>query len=103
MFVRLSRNNVVQEMHAQLIRRTALLRTLVSSRFDYCGLLHDHLMLIDLLENNKVSEAQALIDQHHRNVVRGFVLDEDSKPTMSIQEALEPYLLEITVGQKLAC
>lgn len=102
MFVRLARNTVVQEMHAQLIRRTALLRTLVSSRFDYCGLLHDHSTLINLLEDNKVSEAQVLIDRHHRNVVRGFVLDEDVKPIMSAQEALEPYLPEVTAGQKLA-
>ncbi|PHR86314.1 MAG: GntR family transcriptional regulator [Blastopirellula sp.] len=93
-FVRLARNTVVQAMHTQLIRRTSLLRTLVGSRFDYCGLLHDHSKLIDLLENGQVAEAQALIDTHHRNVVRGFVLDEDAKPAMSAREALEPYIAE---------
>ncbi len=90
--VRLARNSVVQEMHAQLIRRTALLRSLVSSRFDYCGLLHDHSALVDLLEEGKVDEARELIDEHHRTIVRGYLLGDDVEPAMSPQEALEPYI-----------
>ncbi|MFD2739594.1 GntR family transcriptional regulator [Sulfitobacter aestuarii] len=89
--VKLSRNSVVRELHTQLLRRTALLRTLVDSRFDYCGLLHDHSELIDLLEAGNVAEAQALIERHHRAVVSGFILDEDSAPAFSVQEALAPY------------
>ena len=90
--VRLARNSVVQEIHEQLIKRTSLLRTLVDNRFDYCGLLHDHTELIDHLEQGSVEKAQALIDRHHRNVVRGFVLDQNLEPKMTPQEALEPYL-----------
>lgn len=92
--VSLSRNRVVQDLHAGLIRRTALLRTLVSNRFDYCGLLHDHTVLIDLLEEGKVKKAQDLIDIHHRNVVRGYVLDDTAEPSMTVREALEPYAEE---------
>lgn len=92
--VKLSRNRVVQELHAKLIRRTALLRTLVDSRFDYCGLLHDHGVLVDLLEAGNVAEAQKLIDVHHQSVVRGYILDESIEPAMTVREALEPYVEE---------
>ncbi|WP_136661565.1 GntR family transcriptional regulator [Nitratireductor sp. XY-223] len=90
--VKLSRNTVVQEMHAQLIRRTALLRSLVDSRFDYCGLLHDHSEIIDLLEAGRVAKAQELIDTHHRNVVKGYLMGENTEQSMSVHEALEPYV-----------
>ena len=90
--VRLSNNTVVQQMHAQLIRRTALLRSLVSSRFDYCGLLHDHSVLIDLMEAGDVVEAQRLIDTHHRNVVKGYLLDDAVTPELTAREALEDYV-----------
>lgn len=90
--VRLSRNTVVQQMHAQLIRRTSLLRSLVSSRFDYCGLLHDHSELIDLLEEGKVAEAQELISVHHSNVVKGYLVDDSSQPVLDAREALAPYV-----------
>ncbi len=99
--VSLSHNRVVQELHAQLIRRTALLRTLVDSRFDYCGLLHDHCVLIDLMEEGKVKKAQDLIEVHHRNVVRGYVLDETASPPIRTREALAPYATEMT-NKKIA-
>ncbi|NVO58555.1 GntR family transcriptional regulator [Rhodobacteraceae bacterium B1Z28] len=90
--VRLSRNTVVQQMHAQLIRRTALLRSLVSSRFDYCGLLHDHEVLVDLLEEGKVTEAQKLIATHHNDVVKGYLMDDTSQLEINAREALERYV-----------
>ena len=93
-FVAPLRNSVVQSIHAQLVRRTALLRTLVDSRFDYRGLLHDHSVLVDLLEADDIEQAKKLIDTHHRNVVRGFILDETIKPEMNAQDALAPYLKE---------
>ncbi|WP_417209471.1 GntR family transcriptional regulator [Antarctobacter sp.] len=92
--VRMSRNSVVQQMHAQLIRRTALLRSLVSSRFDYCGLLHDHSQLIDLLEEGKIAEAQELIAVHHNSVVRGYLLEDDTLPKTDAREALAPYVAQ---------
>ncbi len=91
-FVRLSRNTVVQQMHAQLIRRTALLRSLVNSRFDYCGLLHDHGMLIDLLEQGKIVEAQKLIAVHHHNVVKGYLMNDEPQPEIDTREALSRYV-----------
>lgn len=90
--VRLSRNSVVQQLHAQLTRRTALLRSLVSSRFDYCGLLNDHFELVDLLEAGKVSEAQKLIARHHNDLVKGYLLDEEIEQSVSVSEALMPFL-----------
>jgi DNA-binding GntR family transcriptional regulator len=90
--VKLSGNRVVKEIHAQLIRRTALMRALVCSRFGYCGLLRDHDALVDLLEAGKVTEAQQLIDTYHRIVVRGYILDENIEPVMTPREALEPYV-----------
>ena len=91
LFVRLSRNLVVQELHAQLTRRTALLRSLIRSRFDYCGLLQDHGKLIDLLQEGRTGEARDLIDLHHRNVVKGYVLEDAAAPESDVRDALAPY------------
>lgn len=101
LLVKFSNNSVVRSMHSQLIRRTALLRSLVDSRFDYCGLLHDHSNLIDLLQDNKVPEAQKLIDDHHRMVVRGYLLENDFVPKMSAKEALMPFVEKRTKDEAL--
>jgi DNA-binding GntR family transcriptional regulator len=92
LFVRLSRNKVMQEMHAQLIRRTTLLRSLITADFDYCSLLDDHARLIDLLERHRLKQAMELIDTHHRSVVRGYIMDRQVFPELTPREAIEPYL-----------
>lgn len=90
--VRLLRNSVVRQMHSQLVRRTSLLRSLVQSRFDYCGLLHDHGRLVDLLEEGRVAEAQELIAVHHDNVVRGFLMDEAPVRESDVRAALSRHV-----------
>jgi DNA-binding GntR family transcriptional regulator len=92
LFVRLSRNRVMQEIHAQLIRRTTLLRSLVTANFDYCNLLDDHSRLIDLLERARLKQAMELIDTHHRAVVRGYIMDRQVFKELTPREALSPYL-----------
>jgi DNA-binding GntR family transcriptional regulator len=92
LFVRLSRNRVMQEIHAQLIRRTTLLRSLVTADFDYCNLLDDHSRLIDLLEKGRLKQAMDLIDTHHRAVVRGYIMDRQVYDELTPREALTPYL-----------
>jgi DNA-binding GntR family transcriptional regulator len=92
LFVRLSRNKVMQEIHAQLIRRTTLLRSLITADFDYCNLLDDHARLIDLLERGRLKQAMELIDTHHRAVVRGYIMDRAVFPELSARDALAPYL-----------
>jgi hypothetical protein len=91
-FVRLSRNKVMQDIHAQLVRRTTLLRSLITADFDYCNLLDDHSKLIDLLEKGRLKQAMELIDTHHRSVVRGYIMDRQVFPEMTPREALAPYL-----------
>lgn len=91
-FVRLSRNKVMQEIHAQLVRRTTLLRALITADFDYCNLLDDHGRVIDLLEKGRLKQAMELIDNHHRAVVRGYIMDRDVFPEMTPRDALAPYL-----------
>ena len=91
-FVRLSRNKVMQEIHAQLVRRTTLLRSLITADFDYCNLLDDHARVIDLLEKGRLKKAMELIDTHHRSVVRGYIMDRAVFPELSPREALAPYL-----------
>ncbi|AMY03794.1 GntR family transcriptional regulator [Mesorhizobium ciceri] len=91
-FVRLSRNKVMQEIHAQLVRRTTLLRSLISADFDYCNLLDDHSRVVDLLEKGRLKQAMDLIDTHHRTVVRGYIMDREVFPEMTPAEALAPYL-----------
>jgi DNA-binding GntR family transcriptional regulator len=92
LFVRLSRNKVMQDIHAQLIRRTTLLRSLITANFDYCNLLDDHSRIIDLLEKGRLKPAMELIDTHHRTVVRGYILDRAVFAEIGVQEALLPYL-----------
>jgi DNA-binding GntR family transcriptional regulator len=92
LFVRLSRNKVMQEIHAQLVRRTTLLRSLITADFDYCNLLDDHSRIIDLLEKGRLKSAMDLIDTHHRAVVRGYIMDQAVFPEISALDALAPYL-----------
>lgn len=92
LLVRLSRNNVMQEIHAQLLRRTTLLRSLVTADFDYCNLLDDHACIIDLLEKRRVKQALDLIAAHYRAVARSYVLDHPVFPERSPYEALSCYL-----------
>ncbi|MBD9641867.1 GntR family transcriptional regulator [Ensifer sp. ENS07] len=91
-FVRLSRNKVMQDIHAQLVRRTTLLRSLITADFDYCNLLDDHAKVIELLEKGRLKPAMELIDAHHRSVVRGYIMDRQVFPELTVREALEPYL-----------
>ncbi|MER9295250.1 GntR family transcriptional regulator [Mesorhizobium sp. M0621] len=91
-FVRLSRNKVMQEIHAQLVRRTTLLRSLITADFDYCNLLDDHSRVVDLLEKGRLKQAMDLIDTHHRTVVRGYIMNREVFPEMTPAEALAPYL-----------
>ncbi len=92
LFIRLSRNRVVQEIHAQLVRRATLIRSLFSSQFDYCHLLDEHSKVIDLLEKGRVRQAQKLIDTHHHNVVRGYIMEGSIYEEYPTHVALAPYL-----------
>ena len=90
LLVRLSRNKVMQEIHAQLLRRTTLLRSLVTADFDYCHLLDDHARIIDLLQKGRVKQALELIDAHYRAVVRSYIMDRPVFPELTLREAISP-------------
>lgn len=92
LFVRLSRNRVMQDIHAQLNRRATLLRSLVTADFDYCNLHDDHVRVVDLLEKGRLKQATEMIDTHYRAVVRSYILDRVTYPEMTPAEALAPYL-----------
>ena len=92
LFIRLGRNRVIEDIYAQLIRRESLLQSLYNNDFDYHHLLDEHEKIVDLLEKRQVKKAQALIETHHRNVVRGYIMDGESHPELSIPDALAPYL-----------
>lgn len=88
LLVRLSRNKVMQEIHAQLLRRTTLLRSLITADFDYCNLLDDHTRIVDLLRKGRVKQALELIDGHYRAVVRSYIMDHAAFPQITLREAL---------------
>lgn len=90
MFIALAGNRLLQDIHAQVVQRTFLLRSLYTSRFDYCNLLNEHSKIISLLERGRVKQAMELIDAHHRHVVRGYVLDTSEYPAVTLREALRP-------------
>ena len=92
LFVRMSHNKVMQDIHAQLIRRTSMLRSLAAADCDYCDLIDEHSRLVDLLENGLLKEATDLIERHNRHVMRGYVVDHELHVELPLKEALEPYL-----------
>ncbi|MGI9509682.1 MAG: GntR family transcriptional regulator, partial [Geminicoccaceae bacterium] len=92
LLVSLTNNRLIQDMHAQLVQRTHLLRSLHQSRFDYCILLEEHAKIVHLLERGRLKQVMDLIDKHHHHVVRGYVMDFSDHPEMSLQEALTPFL-----------
>ncbi len=92
LLVRLSRNKVMQDIHAQLLRRTTLLRALVTADFDYCDLLDDHSRIVNLLEKGRIKQALELIEAHYRDVARAYILDHPVLPEVGVREALSSYL-----------
>ncbi|WP_334174924.1 GntR family transcriptional regulator [Pseudoxanthobacter sp.] len=92
LLVRLSRNRVMQEIHAQLVRRTRLLRSLISADFEYCHLIDEHARIAELLEKGRVKQAAELMSSHYRRVVHGYIMDRAVYPERTPREALAPYL-----------
>lgn len=92
LLVRLSRNTVMQEIHGQLLRRTALLRSLVPASFDYTCLIDEHEQIVDLLKRRRVKQAIDLIAAHYRHVVGGYILETSDTNGSSAREALLPYV-----------
>jgi DNA-binding GntR family transcriptional regulator len=90
--VRLSRNKVLQDIHAQLVRRTTLLRSLITADFDYCTLLDEHARIVDLLERGRMKQAMELMAVHYHAVVRAYIMDREVFPEMTPRQALAPYL-----------
>jgi DNA-binding GntR family transcriptional regulator len=91
LLVRLGRNRVMQEIHDRLLRRTTLLRSLITADFDYCSLQDEHSRIVDLLEKGRVKQALDLIDSHYRAVVRSYNMDAAAAGGLSLPEALAPY------------
>ncbi len=92
LFVGLTNNRLIQEIHTQVVQRTQLVRSLYQSRFDYCSLCDDHTKIVDLLEAGRLKPALALIEKHHHHVVRGYIMDVTTYPNMTFDEALAPFL-----------
>lgn len=92
LLVSLTNNRLVQEIHAQLVQRTHLLRSLHQSRFDYCNLLDEHAKIVDLLQRGRLKQVMELIDHHHHHVVRGYLMDFSGHPELSLHQALLPFL-----------
>ncbi len=102
LFISLAGNRLLQDIHAQVVQRTYLLRSLYTSRFDYCNLLNEHNRIIDLLERGRVKPAMELIDSHYRHVVRGYVLDTSGYPDLTLKEALAPDTQDTSDADSLA-
>ncbi len=94
LLVSLTNNRVIQDIHAQVVQRSHLLRSLHISRFDYCNLLEEHSKIVDLLQRGRLKQVMELIDHHHHHVVRGYVMDFSDHPAMSLHEALSPFIAE---------
>lgn len=92
LLVSLANNRTIQDIHALLVQRTHLLRSLHQSRFDYCVLLDEHSKIVDLLQRGRIKQAMELLDHHHHHVVRAYMMDFSGHPEMSLNEALSPFL-----------
>lgn len=92
LLVRLGRNRIVEDFHIRLTRQAALLSSLYSSEPDTCGFAADHEQIMDLIERGEVAAVKRSIQTHNNLVARSFHYDEVRTQTLSVQEALAPYL-----------
>jgi DNA-binding GntR family transcriptional regulator len=83
----LSNNRVIAEMHDQLNRRARLLQSLYPRDYDRCRLCDDHVRLVQLIEKRQARRARGLVEDHYRAILRGFRIDERSRPAFTLEEA----------------
>ena len=97
LFVGLSRNRVLIDMHAQLMRRALVLNSVYQWGRDGCSLLKDHEKLLELIEKRQLRLARDNIARHYQHIVRSYDF-ESAAPTneRSLVEALSPYLNRLT-------
>lgn len=96
--VRLCRNKIIEEIHAQLLHRAALLSNLFSRSHDTCTFVRDHDRIIELIEAGDAAEVKRLIQSHNLMIARSHDISDGAEDGMTIQEALEPYVAEFRRG-----
>lgn len=92
LLVRLGRNRTIEEFHIKLTRKAALLSSLYTSEPDSCGFAADHEQIMDLIERGEVAAVKRCIQTHNSLVARSFNYDEVRAQTLTLTEALQPYL-----------
>ena len=90
--VQLGRNRPISEFHEKLTRQAALLSSLYTSHSESCGFSEDHEQILELIGRGEVAAVKRAIETHNNLVARSFNYDDRREQTLTLTEALQPYL-----------
>jgi DNA-binding GntR family transcriptional regulator len=82
-------NEPLNNMHARLRRKEALITALYKVDFDYCHLRGEHIALVDSLETRDSFRAKQLLASHNNLVIKGYRFDVGSAPDIDLRAALQ--------------
>ena len=86
LLVRLTRNTVVQAIHAQLVRRTTTFLSCDDIDIDYRSLAERHSKMIDHMERGRVWQVAAMIERHHLALLRNGLAGRSTPQRMTSNE-----------------
>lgn len=93
LFVSLSRNRVIIEVHANLMRRALSLNSVYQWGHEGGSLLQDHGRLAEFIEKKQLRQAVDSIGKHYQHIVRAYHFEPESvAEEMPIAEALAPFM-----------
>lgn len=82
------KNNSINQIHAQLRRREALINAMFRVGFDYCQLRDEHGKLVECLSNKDAAGAKELLHSHYNLVIKGYRFDALVPPEVDLRTAL---------------
>lgn len=88
--VRLAHNRVLDDVHGKLTAQERLITSQYYDGFDQQHLCSDHAELVNLIEQGKVAQAQALLTEHYRVLEDYCLRRKVQKPLIPLKEALTP-------------
>lgn len=88
LFVGFLQNETLNQIHAQLRRREALITAMFKVGFDYCHLRDEHAALVQCLERKDAEAAKSLLASHYNLVIRGYRFDISTAPEVDLADAL---------------
>jgi DNA-binding GntR family transcriptional regulator len=96
LFVALSRNRTLIDLHATLVRRSLSLTSLYQWGHEGCSFLQDHAQLMAQMEKKELGPAMETIARHYQHIVRYYNFEvEEENSQFTLAQALTPFLKKI--------